>query len=237
MESARLVPRNVMERVAPLAPKLMINIDPKWVKQLRDDWNICCSFGFKSNASNVEFNVIAWARTPQQFLNISFEDVYSIAASAENILPGDEIVPSTKSVPVNLGDTVSLAEDWTISIVEPPERAAAGVFRFRTKSDGDASAIIMKSMHRKIQPVYIAGMGTDPLPPGTYSIMPTGNACFFFLGQQERTSFSLNDVSNPKTVQYAGNLPMTIVYDHDGNWIVRNDVDLDPRSHRASSFT
>ncbi|KAF5578476.1 hypothetical protein FPANT_9968 [Fusarium pseudoanthophilum] len=237
MEHARFISHHVMERVAPLAPKLMVNIDPKWVKQFRDDWNVCCSFGFKSSSASVEFNVIAWARTPQQFLNIPFEDVYSIAASAENILPGDEIVPSTKSVPVSLGDTVFLAEDWTISVVEPPDPAAAGVFRFRTKSDGDASAIIMKSMHRKAQPVYIAGLGTDPLPTGTYSIQPTGNACFFFLPQQEGTSFSLNDVSNPKTVKYAGNLPMTIVYDHGGNWIVNNDVELDPRGHRLSSFS
>ncbi|KAG4291754.1 hypothetical protein FPRO06_13007 [Fusarium proliferatum] len=219
-----------MERVAPLAPKLMINIDPKWVKKLRDDWNICCSFGFKSSSSKDEFNVIAWARTPQRSYHISFEDTYSIGASAENILPGDEIVPNTELVRVKLGDTVSISKDWTISLVDPPEDVAPGAFRFQTKSDGDASAIVMKSIHRKTQPVYIAGLGTDPLPSGTYTIEPTGNACFFFLGRQEKTAFSMREVSSHKIVKYAGKLPLTIYYDVEGNWKVQNDVDLDPGS-------
>ncbi|EXK27381.1 hypothetical protein FOMG_16189 [Fusarium oxysporum f. sp. melonis 26406] len=220
-----------MERVKPLAPKLMINIHPEWVKKLRDDWNICCSFGFKSDSSKEEFNIIAWARTPQKNYNVSFEDIYEIGAYADNVKLGDEIVPNTELVRVKLGDTVSLSKGWTISIVEPPEDVAPDGFRFRTKSDGDASAVVMKYIHQEMQPVYIAGLGTGPLPSGTYTIKPTGNVCFFFLGQQEKTAFSLNKVSNPKIIQYAGKLPLTVSYDREGNWIVGNDIDLDPGSH------
>ncbi|KAF5656802.1 hypothetical protein FHETE_10776 [Fusarium heterosporum] len=210
-----------MELVKPLGPKLSINIHPKWVKQLRENMNICCSFGFSSSGSSQEFNVIAWARPPQEFLYIPFEETYCIAACEESIQPGDEVVPGTRSVPISIGQTVSVGEDWTMSTTDSPKGTAADAFRFQLKADADASAIISNAIHRVTQPVYIAGLGTLPMPCGTYTIKPTGKACLFFMGQQQKTAFSMDDVSiGCKIIQYAGNLPMTVSFSEYGTWIV-----------------
>jgi hypothetical protein len=133
----------------------------------------------------------------------------------------DEVVPGTKSVPINIGQTVSVGEDWTMSTAESTKGTATDGFRFQLKADADASAIVSKPIHRVTQPVYIAGLGTLPMPQGTYTIKPTGKACLFFMGQQEKTAFSMDNVSiGYKIIQYSGNLPMTAFYNEEGKWVV-----------------
>jgi hypothetical protein len=78
-----------------------------------------------------------------------------------------------------------LNESWDAQVLNQPP----GVVGLGFKTSLPASGVVYKDMDPDNSPVFIWSIGTHPMVPGTYDIVPTGNIKVFFATNEPGTVF------------------------------------------------
>lgn len=124
-----------------------------------------------------------------------------------------------------LGESYTVQADWITARTTSSEGPTPNAIRFLPATT--ASAILLKYVRNIVAPFYVASMRTDPLPPGKYSLIPSGNMLVFFMAQEALTAFKTENIpTRSYFFRYQGQPPSTIIYNSEGEWELQSKVDI-----------
>src|SRR4051794_40706820 len=102
------------------------------------------------------------------------------------------VAPNTEPIPMHLGESFTVQNDWTTARTTSSDYPVPNAIRFLPGTT--ASAILLKYVRNRKTPFYVAGMRTEPFPPGKYTLIPSGNVRVFFMAQEACTAFKVTNI-------------------------------------------
>jgi len=73
-------------------------------------------------------------------------------------------------------------------------------------------------------PVYIS---PNELPPGTQTLVPKPQVCFWFANSLESQTMVTVDISNTGVVNLPNTTPVTLEYTRNGAWVIKASKSID----------
>jgi hypothetical protein len=125
---------------------------------------------------------------------------------------------------MQLGESFTVQNDWATARTTSSDSPMPNAVRFLPATT--ASAILLKYVRNRITPFYVAGMRTEPLPPGKYTLTPSGNVRVFFMAQEACSAFKVTNIPTRSYLfRYQGQSPSKILYNSQGQWQLLSGVD------------
>ncbi|KAI1300876.1 hypothetical protein F5Y03DRAFT_363166 [Xylaria venustula] len=170
-------------------------------------FKLCFSAGM---AENGLFNVIAKSQFVAPFINISWEDRYTIAGSNTLFQPGTQIRVDAAPIPIQKDQTYTLPVTWENGKVEPEQHPSGG-FKMVNQTNDRASAIVFKIFDGQPAPFYISAV---PIQPGGNELMtPKSTVSLWFENYAETGTMVSKDPLNTFVLDFRGVNMKTLYYD------------------------
>ncbi|KAI0967057.1 hypothetical protein F4678DRAFT_258134 [Xylaria arbuscula] len=170
-------------------------------------FKLCCSAGMANSES---FNVIAKSQFVAPFVNISWEDRYTIAGSNTVFQPGVQIRINTAPTPIQKDETYTLPVTWQNGEVEPEQHPSSGFMMVNQTTDR-ASAIVFKIVDGEPAPFYISAV---PIQPGSSELItPKSTVNLWFEKYAETGTMVSKNPTNSSVFDFRGVTAKTLHYD------------------------
>jgi len=197
-----------------------ITIDPFWVEQFNNgNYALIMAKGVGSPDSNeVTYNVVAQTYgndgSVMPTMVVQWVDNYELAATQQVFQEGVQIEGFSDKLAAPFGNSFYL-NSWANSSVEPDSTAPPNGWRFVNKIG--ASSVVLLDVNGSYTPVYVSPI---ELPPGSQSLIPKPQVCFWFANDVETSTMITIDTSTVGIVNLPSTAPVNVEYTRDGAWKV-----------------
>ncbi|OAA34536.1 hypothetical protein NOR_08402 [Metarhizium rileyi] len=175
------------EQTSPAKLRYCVNlvVTPELMKELNQQYTLCCSWGFTSNACREPtYNVVGWSSEIFPNNPIHWNEKFRISATNHGCVPGYSV---TNTLPIKRGETFVFQSFEDLDVVRSQADKSKTAISFQAKVGG-CSIILSQGidLYRAEEDsdfthMFIASNGTLPFPfPTDDSIETTRTMLIFF---------------------------------------------------------